>query len=68
MTAIRPAAVAGTFYPAEPRALRNALARHLSAAGPGKASTLAAPGEPPPRLLVVPHAGYVYSGDVAALA
>ena len=22
----------------------------------------------PPKLLVVPHAGYVYSGDVAALA
>lgn len=61
MTSLRPAAVAGTFYPDEPRALRAALAAHLSAV-PADAPTAR-----PPKLLVVPHAGYVYSGDVAAL-
>jgi AmmeMemoRadiSam system protein B/AmmeMemoRadiSam system protein A len=62
MTAIRPAAVAGTFYPADPPALRQALAGHLASA------PAAAAGDRPPKLIVVPHAGYVYSGDVAALA
>ena len=62
MTAIRPAAAAGSFYPAEPQALRAALSRHLAAA------PAVAAGDHPPKLLVVPHAGYVYSGDVAALA
>ena len=64
MTTLRPAAVAGSFYPSDPRVLRDALARHLaSVAQPaaGEAAGL-------PKLLVVPHAGYVYSGDVAALA
>ena len=64
MTTVRPAAVAGTFYPAHPEHLRAALAGHLASA--------ATPGTPdpdrPPKLLVAPHAGYVYSGDVAALA
>ena len=64
MTAIRPAAVAGTFYPVDPQDLRDALAGHLaSACAPGAAAA-----DLPPKLLVVPHAGYVYSGDVAALA
>lgn len=62
MTAVRPAAVAGSFYPADPPALRRALASHLASA---PAATV---GDRPPKLLVVPHAGYVYSGDVAALA
>jgi hypothetical protein len=66
MTAIRPAAVAGTFYPDEPHALREALGQHLAAAGQVAAPARA--DELPPKLLVVPHAGYVYSGDVAALA
>ena len=62
MSAFRPAAVAGTFYPADPQTLRGVLARHLAAASG------AWPGDRPPKLLVVPHAGYVYSGDIAALA
>lgn len=57
----RPAAVAGSFYPDDPATLRAALAAHLRQAGEPAASTR------PPKLLVVPHAGYVYSGDVAAL-
>jgi AmmeMemoRadiSam system protein B/AmmeMemoRadiSam system protein A len=64
MTAIRPAAVAGTFYPVDPQDLRDVLAGHLaSACAPGAVTADLAP-----KLLVVPHAGYVYSGDVAALA
>jgi AmmeMemoRadiSam system protein B/AmmeMemoRadiSam system protein A len=57
----RPAAVAGSFYPGDPASLRAALAEHLRHAGLPAASAR------PPKLLVVPHAGYVYSGDVAAL-
>ncbi len=63
MTHIRPTAVAGSFYPADPHALRDALAGHLAAAG----SAETGPAERAPKLLVVPHAGYVYSGDVAGL-
>lgn len=60
MSTVRPAAVAGSFYPAEASALRRAVARHLAnaAAAPAAAAR--------PKLLVLPHAGYVYSGDVAA--
>lgn len=61
MPGIRPNAVAGSFYPADPHALRAALAGHLAAAGAASSA------ERPPKLLVVPHAGYVYSGDVAGL-
>ena len=51
----RRAAVAGSLYPANPRALRVELDRCL---GPG-GDKLPAVG------CVVPHAGYVYSGEVA---
>lgn len=63
MTHVRPTAVAGSFYPAAPHALRAALAGHLAAAS-GAGPVCA---ERAPKLLVVPHAGYVYSGDVAGL-
>lgn len=58
---LRPPAVAGLFYPGEPRALRAAVEGHLAQA------SAAAPQEPL-KALVVPHAGYVYSGPVAASA
>lgn len=58
----RPAAVAGAFYPAAPAALRAGLARALADAAPAVRSA----GAVAPKLLVVPHAGYVYSGPVAA--
>ncbi|HEU5293421.1 MAG TPA: AmmeMemoRadiSam system protein B [Burkholderiaceae bacterium] len=60
-TTTRPAAVAGLFYPADAKALSRQLDRLLAAA----ASTDDAPA---PKILVVPHAGYVYSGPVAAFA
>ena len=59
--AIRPAAVAGSFYPADPTVLRRDVAAYLSAAVP-LAST---PESVPPLALIVPHAGYAYSGPVA---
>ncbi len=59
-TRVRPAAVAGAFYPADPACLRAEVAALLSAAAPAAA--------PPPAALIVPHAGYPYSGPVAATA
>jgi len=62
MTAIRHPAVAGTFYPAERDALERQLARFLSEAGND------APAAAPPKAIIGPHAGYIYSGPVAARA
>jgi hypothetical protein len=59
--AARPAAVAGLFYPAEPAALRSQIASFLTASRPDNSSRT-------PKLLIVPHAGTVYSGAVAAHA
>ncbi|MFT8394746.1 AmmeMemoRadiSam system protein B [Propionibacterium sp.] len=58
----RPPAVAGSFYPARPRALEKALTSAFEAADPP-------PAELDPsqvKALIVPHAGYVYSGSTAA--
>jgi hypothetical protein len=55
----RPAAVAGYFYPAEPAQLEATLAAMLAEAGPAGAA---------PKALIAPHAGYIYSGPVAARA
>ena len=63
MVAVRPAAVAGSFYPADSRALRSLIHGYLDAAR----ETPAAP-DPWPKALIVPHAGYMYSGQVAAAA
>lgn len=56
----RPAAVAGSFYPADPRRLAVEVHDYLSGA---EASAPAAP-----KALIVPHAGYVYSAPIAASA
>jgi AmmeMemoRadiSam system protein B len=60
MTRTREPAVAGAFYPSDPQELRAAVERLLDRA--------AVRTGPPPRALVVPHAGYLYSGPVAASA
>jgi len=60
MDALRPAAVAGMFYPGSPASLAGDVRRLLA-----KASCT---GARVPKALVVPHAGYVYSGGVAAAA
>jgi MEMO1 family protein len=57
---VRPPAVAGRFYPADPTELRNLIMALLSAVPP--------PEGPAPKALIVPHAGYLYSGPIAASA
>ena len=59
---VRPPAVAGLFYPAEPARLRADVEAMLAAA------RRADDGGTAPAALIVPHAGYVYSGPTAALA
>jgi hypothetical protein len=59
MTKVRPAAVAGTFYPDEPEALASTVRRLLAGATGGTER---------PKALIAPHAGYVYSGPIAATA
>jgi AmmeMemoRadiSam system protein B len=62
MTAVRPAAVAGRFYPDTPAALAAEVRARLDGARP-QAGRIDGP-----KALIVPHAGYVYSGAVAASA
>lgn len=52
--------VAGTFYPADPDVLGAEVDGLLAAAGGGLAD--------PPRAVILPHAGYRFSGAVAAAA
>lgn len=56
MPSIRPAAVAGTFYPGEPGALAAEVASYLAEADPQG---------PVPKAIIAPHAGYMYSGAIA---
>ncbi len=63
MTHVRPAAVAGMFYPGRARELQQQVRDLLAEA----AATLAA-SRPLPKAIVAPHAGYVYSGPIAAKA
>ena len=56
----RPAAVAGMFYPGSPEALRDSVREFLAEAGPDDGVA--------PKVLIVPHAGYIYSGSTAARA
>ena len=60
---VRPPAVAGTFYPADPNELAGEIDEMLRAAAADLPATV-----PPPVALIAPHAGYVYSGPVAASA
>lgn len=59
MSAIRQPAVAGSFYPADPVELSRMVTAQLGAADPGADE---------PRALIAPHAGYIYSGPIAASA
>jgi AmmeMemoRadiSam system protein B len=62
----RPAAVAGTWYPASASRLEAEVRRHLRDAEKSDARTVAADGDLIG--LIAPHAGLVYSGPVAAYA
>lgn len=62
--AVREPAVAGLFYPSDPDALREAVRTYLAE---GR-RRLRGSGVAAPKALIVPHAGYVYSGPVAGSA
>ena len=62
-------AVAGQFYERDPGALRKQIdACYRHAIGPGRKPAVAKDGPRALKGLVVPHAGYMYSGPVAAHA
>ena len=56
----RKSSLAGTWYPSSSRELRGLLGKLLESARPETAGR--------PRIIIVPHAGYAYSGPVAAWA
>ncbi|MFH1279027.1 MAG: AmmeMemoRadiSam system protein B [Candidatus Eisenbacteria bacterium] len=55
---VRPPAVAGSFYPDDAGMLRRAIRFYLDDAEGGSVEGV--------RVIVAPHAGYVYSGQIAA--
>jgi AmmeMemoRadiSam system protein B len=61
MEPVRRPAVAGAFYPGEARVLKAEVESYLASArveeGPGS-----------PKAIIAPHAGYIYSGPIAASA
>jgi len=60
MSAVRPPAVAGMFYPANAHELAREVQGLLASAMPTSLASIKA--------LIVPHAGYIYSGAIAATA
>ena len=60
MSHIRHPAVAGLFYPADKQILKDDIHKYLSEATAEKKIM--------PKALIVPHAGYIYSGPIAAFA
>jgi hypothetical protein len=61
MGTVREPAVAGMFYPGDAGELHDMVKEMLHQAAPPVDA-------PPPKALIVPHAGYVYSGPIAASA
>lgn len=63
--AVRPPAVAGTFYPSAPNVLAQDIAQLMASVAlshmPFKQAEF-------PKAIIVPHAGYIYSGPTAAIA
>ena len=55
---VRPAAVAGSFYPADPKELARTVDGFLAQAGVPEIKDVVA--------VIAPHASYIYSGSVAA--
>jgi AmmeMemoRadiSam system protein B len=60
VASVRPPAVAGQFYPGSPIELKTMIDHMLGEVAP--------PEGPCPKALIVPHAGYIYSGPIAASA
>jgi hypothetical protein len=61
MIATRPAAIAGTFYPRDPRELEQSVDALLA-----ESRRSVPPDGPAPKAIIAPHAGYIYSGPIAA--
>ncbi|MFQ5973242.1 MAG: AmmeMemoRadiSam system protein B, partial [Alphaproteobacteria bacterium] len=59
MRGFRPPAVAGLFYPEDADSLSRMVDGYLGTASPSRVS---------PKALIAPHAGYAYSGPIAASA
>ena len=57
---VRPPAVAGRFYPEDPAELRRMVENFLHEVRPDAG--------PAPKAIIAPHAGYIYSGPIAASA
>ena len=63
MQQVRPPAVAGAFYPGRASVLSSEVTALLATARAGIEAGASAP-----KAIIVPHAGYIYSGATAALA
>ncbi|NOQ81113.1 MAG: AmmeMemoRadiSam system protein B [Methylophaga sp.] len=61
MNIVRKTAVAGLFYPADARELSDIIHQGFAQAVPASEGLI-------PKALIVPHAGYIYSGAIAASA
>lgn len=72
MHTIRPAAVAGSFYSGHSQTLEDTIHTLLSNVANNQhrmqSKVESAKHPVPPKAIVVPHAGYIYSGQTAALA
>lgn len=70
MSSVRSCAVAGMFYPANPAELRAQIDAFLNAVSEFesdiRSDTQSDIQLPAPKALIAPHAGYIYSGPVAA--
>jgi MEMO1 family protein len=60
MPSIRPAAIAGTFYPGQPEVLARSVDAMLAHARRAQSGPVI------PKAIIAPHAGHVYSGPIAA--
>ena len=60
MHSVRTPAVAGSFYPADASELHTQVQDFLTQIEP--------PAEAPPKAIIAPHGGYIYSGPIAASA
>jgi MEMO1 family protein len=59
VASVRPAAIAGLFYPGKPDALAGSVAALLAGAKPVAKHAV-------PKAIIAPHAGFIYSGPIAA--
>lgn len=65
---VRPPAVAGLFYPADAAQLRAEVEAHLASARAESPAGAAPAAAAAPQAMILPHAGYRFSGATAALS